>query len=292
MLSKSLIFCLFSFFSFSLPLSCAEEIFFDDQNSVDFNLEKDSDDFELPLQDLELIQIDRMPKHIGFILDGNRRWARQRGLKESEGHSEGAYVVMKILKFLCTHDLGVNTATFYAFSTENWKRSKGEIENLIDLFSSFMDEIFPMMKRYSICLKTIGDLEEFPTDLQEKIQYIKDYPIENPIFTVVVALNYGGRDEIKRACFNMIQDFEKGIFQKEEVSEKLIESYLDTSSIPDPDLIIRTSGETRVSNFLLWQLAYSEFEFSPLLWPDFSKQDLINILLKFQDKERRFGGSK
>lgn len=255
-----------------------------------FSMESSSEEEPYYIEGLELLQKDKMPKHIAFIMDGNRRWAKRQNLPETDGHTKGADTVVRLLKFLYYSDLDIDTVTLYAFSTENWKRSEYEIHSLMDLFLSYLDEIAPCLKRYSIRLQTIGDLTRLPIALQEKIQEVKDFPIEKPKYTLVMALNYGSRDEIKRAFTKMAQDIEKGVFSSDDVSERLIASYLDTSFSNDPELIIRTSGELRLSNFLLWQAAYSELYFSSVLWPDFSEQELVRILLEFQQRERRFGG--
>jgi undecaprenyl diphosphate synthase len=259
-----------------------------------FSLEHDVDLFQdeelFYVEGLEKLEKDKMPKHIAFIMDGNRRWAKIQGLPESDGHAKGSEAVIGLLKFLCRSDLNINTVTLYAFSTENWKRSEEEISGLMDLFFSCLDEIFPHLKRYSIRLETIGDLTRLPLALQEKIQDIKNAVVESPKYTLVLALNYGARDEIKRAFIKAAQDLERNVYSIQDISEDVIANYLDTNFVSDPELIIRTSGELRLSNFLLWQAAYSELYFSPVLWPDFSEQELVNILLEFQKRERRFGG--
>lgn len=286
MLKKYAIFAVLSLFCFLAPSLFAEGIIFDQEDVENFNYPFSS------IEGLEFIQKDKMPKHISFIMDGNRRWAKKRGLSEIEGHAKGGDALIRLIKFFCNVDLGIDTITLYAFSTENWKRSEREVNLLMDLFISYFDEITPYLQTYAIRLETIGDTTKLPLNLQRKLEKIKNFPIENPRYTLVVALNYGGRDEIKRAFFKMACDLEEGLFAKEDISEELIQSYLDTGFLKDPELMIRTSGEQRISNFLLWQLAYSEFYFSPLLWPDLSEQELVNILLDYQNRDRRFGGGK
>lgn len=290
----------FSGFTVDQPVLNTQINFFDKELSEEglweeeeFSEEEElseEDGFSYDIEGLELIQKERMPKHISFIMDGNRRWAKKHNLSKIEGHAKGADTLIKLLKFIHAADLGIETISVYAFSTENWKRDGGEVTSLMDLFTAYINEIFPYLERYSIRMETIGDLEGLPVKLQEAIQRTKDFSLENPKLTLVLALNYGGRNELKRAFSKMIVDFEKGSFVQTDLSEELIESYLDTHSMTDPELVIRTSGESRISNFLLWQLAYSELYFSPLLWPDFSQQELIDILLEFQGRERRFGG--
>ena len=241
---------------------------------------------------LDLLQKDLMPKHISFIADGNRRWATQNGLYTGQGHIIGAEKLIELIKFVLDKDLGIDYLSFFGFSTENWNRRKDEVEFLINVFCDFFDELPVRFKDYNIKIETIGDITQFPEKMQQKVQYLKDNSSNDPDLTVIMALNYGGREEIKRAFSKILDDIEIGKISKESISEKLISRYLDTSHFPDPDLIIRTSGEIRVSNYLLWQMAYSEFCFEDVFWPDFSNQNLIDILLDFQSRDRRFGGNK
>jgi undecaprenyl diphosphate synthase len=280
---------LFSLFFF-LPFAGMEGVVFETQQSEDCDWDTEDEDeiIELP-KGFDLLDKNLMPKHIGIIMDGNRRWAKNRGFSGIAGHEEGAEVLIDLVKFFCNVDLGIDTITLYAFSTENWKRSDEEVDLLMELFSCYFDELLPYLKRYSIRLETIGDLSTFPLALQEKLQDLKEISFEHEKYTLVIALNYGGRDEIKRAFFSMVTDLEEGAFLKEDISEELIGSYLDTSRFGDPALIIRTGGDIRVSNFLLWQMAYAELHFTPILWPDFSNKDLVDILIEFQGKKRRFG---
>ncbi len=285
--SKKLILSFLCVFS---PLFFVEGTVFENQQSevCDWEIEEDDEAFEFPVG-FELLEVDCMPRHIGVIMDGNRRWAENRGFSGGAGHEEGAEVLIDFVKFFCSANLGIDTVTLYAFSTENWKRSDEEVDLMMELFSCYFDELLPYLKRYSMRLETIGDLSTFPLELQEKLQNLKELSVGHEKYTLVIALNYGGRDEIKRAFSHMAIDLEDGVFAKEDISEDLIGSYLDTNAFGDPDLIIRTGGDIRVSNFLLWQMAYSELHFTPTLWPDFSNQDLVNILLEFQIKKRRFG---
>lgn len=292
MLNKPLIFYILSALFYVLPIFSSN----DKELNIPVNIFEweylEEDESPSDIEGLDLIQKDRMPKHISFIMDGNRRWAKQQGLTVNQGHAKGADTVIRLIKFFCNIDLGIDTMTLYAFSTENWKRDSAEIDLLMDLFTAYINEITPYLRRYSIRLEIIGDSEKLPDTLKRSLQKVKVIPIDNPKFTLVLALNYGGRDELKRAFSKMILDFEQGAFTQSDISEELIHNYLDTHAISDPELIIRTSGELRISNFLLWQLAYSELHFSPSLWPDFSEQELVNILLDFQKRERRFGGAK
>lgn len=220
------------------------------------------------------------PKHIAIIMDGNGRWAKQRGLKRTAGHEEGAKVVREIT----THcgQLGVQFLTLYAFSTENWSRPKLEIEFLMKLLEKYLTNELEIYLENNVRFKAIGDLSKFSTSLQKRVALTQEKTAKCTGLTQVLALNYGSRDEITRAVKKLVE-------HNLEISEESIESCLDTAHIPDVDILIRTSGEVRLSNFLLWQSAYAEMFFVQKYWPEFSKYDLDDIIDDFIKRERRFG---
>lgn len=230
-----------------------------------------------------------IPNHIAIILDGNGRWAKEKGMPRSYGHVKGC----KNLETICDNmkELGIKYLTVYAFSTENWKRSKEEIDVLMSLFRGYLKKCFKIAKKNKMKVKIIGDPKGFDLDIQEKIKELEEFSKDYNELHFQIALNYGSRDEIKRAVDHMAKDIKEGEF-KGEVTEEVIASYLDTAGIPDPDLLIRTSGELRLSNFLLWQLAYTEFYFTEVAWPDFNKAELIKAIEKYNKRDRRFGGVK
>ncbi len=236
------------------------------------------------------IDLEKLPNHIAIIMDGNGRWAAKRFLNKSAGHNAGAQALKKIT--LYANDLGIKYLSVYAFSTENWKRSKEEIDNLMDLLRNFIQQYINDTKKNNIRICVIGERSRLATDLLEKISYLEELTKDKDGTTLIIALDYGSRDEIKRSIQKICTDVSKRKFDIDDIDEDLISNYLDTSSFPDPDLLIRTSGEMRLSNFLLWQLAYSEFCFIEKLWPDFNEKDLDNIILQYQKRDRRFGGRK
>lgn len=222
-----------------------------------------------------------IPKHIAIIMDGNGRWAKERGLKRTAGHEEGAKVVREIT----THcsNIGVKYLTLYAFSTENWTRPKLEVEFLMKLLERYFKNELPVYLENNVKFKAIGDLTKFSKKLQNVIRNVEEKTKNCTGLTQVLALNYGSRDEITRAV--------KRVLEKDlEINEKNITQNLDTGSIPDVDLLIRTSGEIRVSNYLLWQIAYAEMFFTQTYWPEFSSNELDDIISDFHKRERRFGG--
>ena len=227
------------------------------------------------------------PKHIAIIMDGNRRWAKQKGFPTVYGHWKGAGVVTNILRF--ASEFGVKVLTLYAFSTENWSRPQKEIDELMRVISFYLKRKKRSMIKESVRLETIGDLSRLPLYVQEILEQTKEATAEGSKIKLVLALNYGGRDEMKRAFVKMAGDLEGGVISKQEISEDLIEKYLDTASLGDPDLFIRTSGELRLSNFLLWQMSYTEVYSTNVLWPDFSRKDLLDAIFEFQKRERRLG---
>lgn len=232
------------------------------------------------------INIDNLiiPKHIAIILDGNGRWAKKRLLPRAMGHKAGCETLEKIVED-CAR-LGVSYLTVYGFSTENWKRSEEEVSALMNLFRLYMKKLMEVANNNNVLVKMIGDKSKFAVDIIEGIDKLVDSTKNNTGMVFTFAVNYGSRDEIKRAISNIISDNIKA----EDISEELISSYLDTAGTPDPDLLIRTSGEFRISNYLLWQIAYSEIYITDTLWPDFNKNELIKAIENYNQRERRFGG--
>ena len=231
-----------------------------------------------------------VPNHIAIILDGNGRWAKAKGMPRSYGHVKGC----ANLETVCDDmkELGVKYLTVYAFSTENWKRSREEIEVLMKLFRDYLKKCIKISKRNKMKVKIIGDITAFDEDIQQSIRELENFSKDYEDLHFQIALNYGSRDEIVRASRRMAQDVQAGKLLPEEITETTINSYLDTAGIPEPDLLIRTSGEQRLSNFLLWQLAYTEFYFTDVAWPDFHKPELIQAIEKYNQRDRRYGGVK
>ncbi|MBQ9375882.1 MAG: isoprenyl transferase [Ruminococcus sp.] len=228
-----------------------------------------------------------VPTHVGVIMDGNGRWAKKRGLPRKFGHREGA----KTFRAIARHAkaLGISYITFYAFSTENWKRPKDEVDAIMDLFEKYLDEVRDFMDE-NIRVRFIGDRTMLKPVLQQKMKKVEEDSKDFDSMTLVLAINYGGRDEIAHAVKSIVTDAENGKLSCDDVTESLIQSRLYTEEIPDVDLIIRPSGEQRLSNFLIWQAAYAEYYFTNILWPDFSKKDLEKAVLTFSERNRRFGG--
>ena len=230
-----------------------------------------------------------IPEHVAIIMDGNRRWARAKGLNPVVGHYHGAENLISIVKAAAV--LGVKVLTCYSFSTENWTRSGEEISALMELFGSYLLSQQQLMVDAGIKLEAIGDLSGLPKDLQQAFQKTSEATKNGQKIQLVLALNYGSRDEIKRSIIKILQENEREKIDQNEIDENFIKKFLDTSHLSDPDLLIRTSGEMRLSNFLLWQLSYAEFYISNVLWPDFSPQNLLEAVLSFQKRHRRKGGS-
>ena len=231
----------------------------------------------------------RVPNHIAIILDGNGRWAKKRGMPRSFGHVKGCENLEDICEV--AKELGVKYLTVYAFSTENWKRSKEEVDGLMKLFRNYLKKCIKISQKNNMRVKVIGDITAFDSDIQESIKKLEDFSKDFTDLHFQIALNYGSRDEITRAVNRMLEDQKAGKLETP-VSEDTISDYLDTAGIPDPDLLIRTSGEQRLSNYLLWQLAYSEFYFTDVPWPDFKKEELIKAIEKYNERDRRYGGVK
>tara|TARA_Y100001970_G_scaffold294273_1_gene449607 strand:- start:10993 stop:11781 length:789 start_codon:yes stop_codon:yes gene_type:complete len=230
----------------------------------------------------------RIPKHVAIIMDGNGRWAGDRGLPRVRGHSKGVETLRLILK-LCS-DWGVKALTVFAFSTENWSRPDNEVEFLLNLFEKVIQDEFNSLQKESVKLRFIGDLKEFPTKLVQKLEQASEDSSSNNGICLNVCTNYGGRRELVNVAKKLAQEATEGKINPKDIDERLFESYLHTNNTGDPDLLIRTSGECRISNFLLWQLAYSEIYITDVLWPDFGRNDLQKALIEFQSRKRRFGG--
>ena len=229
-----------------------------------------------------------IPKHIGIIMDGNGRWAKKRHMPRSAGHNQGGKVFRKIARY-CS-DIGVKYLTVYAFSTENWKRPQEEIDALMKLFKEYLDEALRDFKDDSIVVRFIGDKSPFDKELQELMIENEEGSKDRDGMVLNIAMNYGSRDEIVRAVKGISENVKNGIIDIDSIDETMVSEYLYTANQPDPDLIIRPSGEYRISNFLLWQCAYSEFVIMNTLWPDFSTDDLDEAIRIFNNRNRRFGG--
>lgn len=231
-----------------------------------------------------------VPNHVAIILDGNGRWAKSRKMPRNYGHMVGCDNLEKIC--YTARDLGIKYLTVYAFSTENWKRSREEVEGLMKLFRSYLKKCMKSAEKNHMRVKIIGDPSAFAPDIQDKIRELEEFSKDYDELYFQIALNYGSRDEIIRGVRKLAQDVVDGKCDPSEIDEPFFESYLDTAGVPDPDLLIRTSGEQRLSNFLMWQLAYTEFYFTDVPWPDFHKEDLIKAIEKYNSRDRRFGGVK
>ena len=231
-----------------------------------------------------------VPNHVAIILDGNGRWAKRKGMPRSYGHVKGCENLEKVCSV--AKELGVKYLTVYAFSTENWKRSKEEVDSLMKLFRNYMKKCLKIAKENRMRVKIIGDPSAFDLDLQEKIKELEAYSAQFDELHFQIALNYGSRDEITRAVRQMGEDIQKGVLDPKQIQEDTISSYLDTRELPDPDLLIRTSGEERLSNFLMWQLAYTEFYFTDVPWPEFDKAEFEKAIAKYTQRDRRYGGVK
>ena len=231
-----------------------------------------------------------IPRHVALILDGNGRWAKKRGLPRTAGHKQGCVAVEQIVEDAAR--LGIGYLTVYGFSTENWKRSAEEVGALMQLFRFYTKRLLKSAGENNVRVKMIGDRYRFAQDIIDGINTLEEKTRDNTGLTFVIAVNYGSRDEIRRAVQKMLTDCRDGKLSPEEVDEAKITSYLDTAGIPDPDLMIRTSGELRLSNYLLWQLAYAELYVTDTLWPDFNREELIRAIEAYNKRERRFGGVK
>ena len=231
-----------------------------------------------------------IPQHVAIILDGNGRWAKAKGMPLNYGHAQGSKNVEKICEEAWR--MGIKYLTVYAFSTENWNRPKEEVNALMKLLRNYMKTCLKTAAKNDMKVRVIGDITKLDEDIQKRILELEEATKNNGGLNFQIAINYGSRDEITRAVRTLAEDVKEGKLMPEEVNEACIERYLDTHDIPDPDLLIRTSGEQRLSNYLLWQLAYTEFYFTDVPWPDFSKQELEKAIEQYNRRDRRYGGVK
>jgi undecaprenyl diphosphate synthase len=235
----------------------------------------------------EQVLKEKLPQHIAIIMDGNGRWAKKQGKQRYEGHYQGVETVREITE--AAAELGVKYLTLYAFSTENWRRPKEEVDALMQLFVQTIEQELPTLNENNIRLKAIGDIESMPEENVKKLKETIAKTEGNNKMTLVLALSYSGRWEIIDAVKKILKDHEKGLVDAETLTDEVFASYLNTAGIPDPELLIRTSGEMRISNYLLWQIAYTELYITQKLWPEFEKEDFYEAIIDFQNRERRFG---
>ena len=229
----------------------------------------------------------KIPQHVAIILDGNGRWAKAKGLPRNMGHVEGA----KNVEVICeeAYRMGIQYLTVYAFSTENWNRPKDEVDALMKSLRNYMKTCLKTAEKNRMCVRVLGEKSRLDQDIRVRIQELEDATKNNDGLHFQIAINYGGRDEIVRAVRQMGLDIRRGALAPQEISEQLLSDYLDTHGIPEPDLLIRTCNEQRISNFLLWQLAYTEFYFTPVAWPDFDKKELVKAVEAYNQRDRRYG---
>lgn len=231
----------------------------------------------------------KIPQHVGIIMDGNGRWAKKRNLPRSFGHKQGVETIREIVKEC--DKMGIKYLTLYAFSTENWSRAQDEINTLMKLLVEYLRNEFKELNENGVVINHIGDISKLPKICQDELISAYERTKNNTGVVMNLALNYGGRHEIVRAVNKIVKDIKSGKVS-EEITEQMIANYLDTSGMPDPDIIVRPSGEYRLSNFLIWQSAYSEFWYSDICWPDFKREHLQKVVLDYQKRDRRFGGAK
>ena len=230
----------------------------------------------------------KVPQHIAIILDGNGRWAKSKGMPRNYGHAQGSKNVERICEEAWR--MGIKYLTVYAFSTENWNRPASEVSALMTLLRNYMKTCLKTAAKNDMKIRVIGDIEPLDDDIKNRIRDLESATVNNGGLNFTIALNYGSRDELIRAARKMARDCADGKLEADDIDESVFESYLDTHGIPDPDLMIRTSGEQRLSNYLLWQLAYSEFYFTDVPWPDFTKEELVKAIEEYNHRHRRFGG--
>ena len=232
----------------------------------------------------------KIPQHVAIILDGNGRWAKSKGMPRNYGHMQGA----KNVEVICeeAYRMGIKYLTVYAFSTENWNRPQDEVDALMKLLRNYMKTCLKTAEKNDMKIRVIGDKTRLDEDIRTRIAELEEATQNNGGLNFQIAINYGSRDEIRRAVCNLAKDCVAGKVKTDDITEAMIDTYLDTHDIPDPDLMIRTSGEQRLSNYLLWQLAYSEFYFTDVPWPDFSKEELIKAVEQYNKRDRRYGGVK
>lgn len=232
----------------------------------------------------------KMPRHVAIILDGNGRWARAKGMPRNYGHVQGA----KTVEVICeeAYRMGIQYLTVYAFSTENWNRPKDEVDALMRLLRNYMKTCLQTAKKNRMCVRVLGEKSRLDEDIRSRIQELEEATKDNDGLHFQIAINYGGRDELVRAMRRLAGRVQAGELQPEEITESVLADSLDTAGVPEPDLLIRTCNEQRISNFLLWQLAYTEFYFTPVLWPDFTKEELIKAVEAYNHRDRKYGGLK
>ncbi len=231
-----------------------------------------------------------IPQHVAIILDGNGRWAKSKGMPRNYGHAQGSKNVERICED--AFRMGVKYLTVYAFSTENWSRPKDEVDALMKLLRNYMKTCLKTAAKNDMKIRVIGDISKLDADIRSRIAELEEATKGNGGLNFQIAINYGSRDELVRAVRHLSRDVKEGRLDPDEINERRIERYLDTHDIPDPDLLIRTSGEQRLSNYLLWQLAYTEFYFTDVPWPDFTKEELVRAIEHYNARDRRFGGVK
>ena len=233
------------------------------------------------------IDLENLPRHIAIIMDGNGRWAKEHAMGRIRGHKRGAQAVRATVR--TCREIGIKYITLFAFSLENWGRPTKEIEGLMSLLEEYLAKELKGLHKQGIRITTIGDIDQLKPSVKEKIISAKKVTANNDKMILNLALSYGGRDEIIDAVKKIVQDSQNGKINSGEINKEIFSNYLSTGEMPDPDLLIRTSGEYRISNFLLWQLAYTELYFTKVLWPDFKKEDIIKAIASYQKRERRFG---
>lgn len=231
-----------------------------------------------------------VPRHIAIILDGNGRWAKKKGMPRGYGHVKGCENLEKVCEY--ARELGVKYLTVYAFSTENWKRSREEVEGLMKLFRDYLKKCIKISKKWQMRVRVIGEISAFDKDIQDSVRKLEEFSSQFEELHFQLALNYGGRNEIVRGVRSLLEKCREGKIVPEDITEENFGNYLDTAGLPDPDLLIRTSGELRLSNFLLWQLAYTEFYFTQVHWPDFDREELVKAIQQYNSRDRRYGGVK
>ncbi len=229
-----------------------------------------------------------VPRHIAIILDGNGRWAKKKGMPRGYGHIKGCENLERVCEY--ARELGVKYLTVFAFSTENWKRSREEVEGLMKLFRDYLKKCIKISKKWQMKVRVIGEISAFDSDIQDSVRALEEFSSQFEELHFQLALNYGSRDEIVRGVQKLLAKCQAGEINPEDITEESFGNYLDTAGLPDPDLLIRTSGELRLSNFLLWQLAYTEFYFTDVHWPDFNRDELVKAIEQYNRRDRRYGG--
>ncbi len=232
----------------------------------------------------------KMPRHVAIILDGNGRWAKAKGMPRNYGHVQGAKTVETICED--AYRMGIQYLTVYAFSTENWNRPQDEVDALMKLLRNYMKTCLKTAEKNRMCVRVLGEKSRLDQDIRSRIEELEEATKSNDGLRFQIAINYGGRDEIVRAARRMAEAVAQGRLRPDQIEEETVSGYLDTAGIPEPDLLIRTCNEQRISNFLLWQLAYTEFYFTPVLWPDFTKEELIKAVEAYNHRDRKYGGLK